>query len=81
MQRKRILELAKQAGFYEASDTDKWMKHFRGTHADIERFAALIEAETIERCAVRIENGSFLHDQSPAKLLATEAAAAIRSLR
>lgn len=31
-----------------------------------------------ERCAKVIENGSFLHDQSPAARFAKEAAAAIR---
>jgi len=31
-----------------------------------------------EACAKVLENGSFLHDQAPTKLFATEAAAAIR---
>ena len=37
-----------------------------------------IEAER-EACAKLLEGGSFLHDQSPAKLLADEAAKAIRA--
>ena len=32
-----------------------------------------------EACAKLLEGGSFLHDQSPAKLLADEAAKAIRA--
>jgi hypothetical protein len=36
-----------------------------------------VEAER-EACAQVLLNGSFLHDQSPAKLFAQEAAAAIR---
>ena len=39
-------------------------------------FTAMMEER--ERCAKVIENGSFVHDQSPAALFAKEAAAAIR---
>ena len=43
------------------------------------RLQAVFE-RTRERCAKLLENGHFLHDQAPAKLLATEAAKAIRAL-
>ena len=42
--------------------------------------AESIRAAERERCAKVIENGHFLHDQSPAKLFADQAAKAIRSL-
>jgi hypothetical protein len=38
----------------------------------------VVKAER-EACAKLLEGGSFLHDQSPAKLLADEAAKAIRA--
>lgn len=43
----------------------------------LEQFAAKVR----EQCAQMLLNGSFLHDQSPAKLLATEAAKAIRAIK
>ncbi len=45
--------------------------------AIFELVVVCIEGER-ERCASLIENGSFLHEGSPAKRFATEAAAAIR---
>ena len=39
-----------------------------------------IRAKERERCAKVIENGYFLHDKSPAKIFADQAAKAIRSL-
>jgi len=44
-------------------------------------WAAWQAATKVEReaCAKLLEGGSFLHDQSPAKLLADEAAKAIRA--
>ena len=38
-------------------------------------------AKVREQCAVMLENGYFLHDQAPTKLLAMEAAKAIRNLK
>ena len=50
------------------------------THASLwlTRIKGAVEAER-EACAKLLEGGSFLHDQSPAKLLADEAAKAIRA--
>ena len=42
------------------------------------RINEAVKAER-EACAKLLEGGSFLHDQSPAKLLADEAAKAIRA--
>ena len=42
----------------------------------LERFAVKVR----EQCAQMLLDGSFLHDQSPAKLLAIEAAKAIRAI-
>jgi len=47
-------------------------------HGDIEHFAELVRAEEREACAKLLENGRFLHDEAPAKILAKEAAKAIR---
>lgn len=43
----------------------------------LEQFAAKVR----EQCAQMLLNGSFLHDQSPARLLAIEAAKAIRAIK
>lgn len=43
----------------------------------LEQFAAKVR----EQCAQMLLNGSFLHDQAPAKLLAVEAAKAIRAIK
>ena len=50
------------------------------THASLwlRRINEAVKAER-EACAKLLEGGSFLHDQSPAKLLADEAAKAIRA--
>jgi len=48
-------------------------------HGDIEHFAELVRADEREACAKLLENGRFLHDEAPAKILAKEAAKAIRS--
>jgi len=75
MTRTEIIELAKQADIQDA-----W---FRTPHPGVvnqlERFANLVAAKERDACAKLLENGVFLHDQSPAKLLANEAAKAIRS--
>ena len=42
----------------------------------LEQFAAKVR----EQCAQMLLNGSFLHDQSPARLIAIEAAKAIRAI-
>jgi hypothetical protein len=52
------------------------------TSQDLARLHAAFEAgqdHEREACAKLLENGSFFHDQSPAKLLADEAAKAIRA--
>ncbi len=54
---------------------DVFNKH---THLWLTRINEAVEAER-EACAKLLEGGSFLHDQSPAKLLADEAAKAIRA--
>ena len=43
----------------------------------LEQFAAKVR----EQCAQMLLNGSFLHDQAPDKLLAAEAAKAIRAIK
>ncbi len=43
----------------------------------LEQFAERVR----EQCAQMLLNGSFLHDQSPARLLAIEAAKAIRAIK
>ncbi len=43
----------------------------------LEQFAAKVR----EQCAQMLLSGSFLHDQSPAKLLSIEAAKAIRAIK
>ncbi len=48
-------------------------------HGDIEHFAELVRADEREACAKLLENGRFLHDEAPAKILAKEAAKAIRA--
>ena len=49
----------------------------------LKSFAKLVRHYAVkaerEACAKLLEGGSFLHDQSPAKLLADEAAKAIRA--
>lgn len=47
------------------------------TEQALEQFAAKVR----EQCAQMLLNGSFLHDQSPARLLAIEAAKAIRAIK
>lgn len=66
-----MTEFRKRVKFYES---------VRGLSFRDALEAALQEAINAERerCAKVIENGSFLHDQSPAALFAKEAAAAIR---
>ena len=55
------------------------MKHDAAIiEASQEAIDAAVLAER-EACAKLLEGGSFLHDQSPAKLLADEAAKAIRA--
>ena len=54
---------------------DVFNKH---THLWLTRINEAVKAER-EACAKLLEGGSFLHDQSPAKLLADEAAKAIRA--
>jgi hypothetical protein len=53
-----------------------------GEIVDLHDFAQTVVLEAIraerEACAKVLENGSFIHDQAPTKLFATEAAAAIR---
>jgi len=46
---------------------------------DVEKFAELVRADEREACAKLLENGRFLHDEAPAKILAKEAAKAIRA--
>lgn len=50
----------------------------RAKFAAAEAHAENIQSETVERCACFVENGSFLHDQSPAKLFAVQCAKAMR---
>jgi len=54
---------------------DVFNKH---NHLWLRRINEAVKAER-EACAKLLEGGSFLHDQSPAKLLADEAAKAIRA--
>ena len=54
---------------------DVFNKH---NHLWLTRIDKAVKAER-EACAKLLEGGSFLHDQSPAKLLADEAAKAIRA--
>ena len=54
-------------------------EHGLTLHGDIEHFAELVRADEREACAKLLENGRFLHDEAPAKILAKEAAKAIRA--
>jgi len=79
MTRTEILELAKQAGCAFNQIMFGRTDYCVMTEFEFERFAQLVAAREREACAKLLENGVFLHDQSPAKLLANEAAKAIRS--
>jgi hypothetical protein len=74
-----IIKMAREAGIADAFMT---VPH-RGVITQLERFANLVRDDAVkaerEACAKLLENGSFFHDQSPAKLLADEAAKAIRA--
>ncbi len=50
---------------------------------EIERLELIqtVRNEALEDAAKTLENGSFLHEQAPSKLLATQAANAIRALK
>ena len=67
-------------GAYPFADMDYFVKnrHLLTTTPDqaLEQFAAKVR----EQCAQMLLNGSFLHDQAPDKLLAAEAAKAIRAI-
>jgi hypothetical protein len=68
----RIRELAEQAGWDMGDEVC-------GFTTRLEKFAELVRADEREACAKLLENGRFLHDEAPAKILAKEAAKAIRA--
>ena len=79
-----IIKLVQDNGLTLHGDIEHFAKLVRDdysyTHASLwlTRIKGAVEAER-EACAKLLEGGSFLHDQSPAKLLADEAAKAIRA--
>lgn len=76
MTKDEIIDLAKEAG----AESQDHGAHWEFDDFNVFTFANAIQAKERERCAKVIENGHFLHDQSPEKLLAEQAAKAIRSL-
>jgi hypothetical protein len=75
--RDRIISAAKDAGF------EHWDQFPLGYKQKLERFYAIAhEAGCVaerEECAKLLLNGSFLHDKSPGKQLAEDAAKVIRA--
>jgi len=80
LSREEVRRLAIEAGFNPA---EKYMKHYRGTISDLERFAAAIyEAGAKSERAARAEREGRLHAlwSKDTALLATERAVADRLL-
>ncbi len=76
MNSEEVIAKAREAMMQLITDPENQPSQF-GT-VMVEYMQREIEAER-EACAKLLEGGSFLHDQSPAKLLADEAAKAIRA--
>ena len=79
-----IIKLVQDNGLTLHGDIEHFAKLVRNDYSNkhaslwLTRMKGAVEAER-EACAKLLEGGSFLHDQSPAKLLADEAAKAIRA--
>ena len=76
MTKDEIIALAKEAGVLDVHSANVYMC----SQSELFRFVNAIQAKERERCAKVIEDDHFLHDQSPAKLFADQAAKAIRGL-
>jgi hypothetical protein len=74
-----IMQMAREAGVSPLKFVEFGEPLIYPTPNAIERFAKLVAAAEREACAKLIENGRFLHDESPAAILAKEAAKAIRA--
>jgi len=93
MTKEEVIAMAREAGAFCKGRSglllpEQYFEHFaalvrndvfnKHNHLWLRRINEAVKAER-EACAKLLEGGSFLHDQSPAKLLADEAAKAIRA--